>query len=138
MTYDFTAMWSHLSVLTLVLSNGGLCIYTTINQANEARNDTIHSVPGQQVHQECRRNYCKPDQIAKAAKLAKQGHGAFIDTGRHVLRSMCWPAHFMCLCLDVQTTQDLKIWTKTGSWKPQYHHMRRMLTCMKLLSSIRS
>ena len=57
---------------------------TTINQASEARNDTIHSVPQQQVHQECRRKYCNPDQIAKAAKLAKQGHGAVIDTGRHV------------------------------------------------------
>ena len=58
---------------------------TTINQASEARNDTFHSAPGEKVHQECRRKYCRPREIAKAAKLAKQ---AVDCTGRrHVLRS---------------------------------------------------
>ena len=31
---------------------------TTINQTSETRNDTIHSAPGETVHQECRRKYC--------------------------------------------------------------------------------
>ena len=53
---------------------------TTINLA---RNDTIPflHVPVQKIHQECRRIYCKPDQIAIAAK---QGYDTIVDTGRHV------------------------------------------------------
>ncbi len=32
------------------------------------RKDSIHTVRGEKVHQDCRRNYCKPDQIAKDTK----------------------------------------------------------------------
>ena len=69
---------------TLPVSTLGEKGSTTINQSSKARNDTIHSLPGQQIHQECRRMYCKPDQIANATK---QGHDTVVDTGRHVLRS---------------------------------------------------
>ena len=41
----------------------------SINKASELRNETLFCTPGQHVHQECRRNYCKPDQIAKARRL---------------------------------------------------------------------
>ncbi len=36
-----------------------------INKASKLRKDSIHTVRGKKVHQDCRRNYCKPDQIAK-------------------------------------------------------------------------
>ncbi len=40
-----------------------------INQASILlRKDSIHTVPGEKVHQDCSRNYCKPDQIVKDTK----------------------------------------------------------------------
>ncbi len=40
-----------------------------INQASILlRKDSIHTVPGEEVHQDCRRNYYNPDQIAKDSK----------------------------------------------------------------------
>ncbi len=39
-----------------------------INQASKLRKDCIHTVPGEEVHQDCCRNYYKPDQIAKDTK----------------------------------------------------------------------
>ena len=53
--------------------------------SSKKRNDTKHCTPGQQVHQECRRNYCKPDQIAKTLRLKVQGIAT--NTGKQVLRS---------------------------------------------------
>ena len=41
---------------------------------------------GQQVHQECRRKYCKPDEIAKILRLKGQQSTAVI-TVKQVLRS---------------------------------------------------
>ena len=38
----------------------------TINQASKVRNEAIDFTAGQQVHQECRRLYCSPTQIAKS------------------------------------------------------------------------
>ena len=38
---------------------------STINHASNARKDSIHTVPGEKVHQVCRRKYCNPHQIAK-------------------------------------------------------------------------
>ena len=52
----------------------------SINKASESRGDTIHSRPGQQVHQDCRRKYCNSHQIAKTVKLGEQGHGSAIQT----------------------------------------------------------
>ena len=40
-----------------------------INKANKERNETVHCMPGQQVHQECRRKYCKS---AKTLRLKGQ------------------------------------------------------------------
>ena len=84
---------------------GSTC--TTINQASKARNDIIHSPPGQQIHQECLRMYCKPDQIAKAAK---QGHDTVVDTERHVhvLRSAEKLFNFNTDCFSCGKQQHLK------------------------------
>ena len=38
---------------------------STINHASNARKDSIHTVPGERVHQVCRQKYCNPHQIAK-------------------------------------------------------------------------
>lgn len=42
-----------------------------INRASAERSDTIDTVPGQQVHKNCRREYCLPSNIARAKKLAE-------------------------------------------------------------------
>ena len=42
-----------------------------INRVSTERNDTIKTVPGQQVHQKCRRDYCLPSNIARAKKFAE-------------------------------------------------------------------
>jgi len=39
-----------------------------INLASVVRNDTITTVPGQQVHQNCRLEYCLPSNIKRAKK----------------------------------------------------------------------
>ena len=39
-----------------------------INRTSKGRNDTITTVPGQQVHQNCRREYCLPSNIKRAKK----------------------------------------------------------------------
>ncbi len=52
---------------------------------NQARKGSIHTVPGEKVHQDCRRNYCKPDQIAKDIKHEQSKLSTSSD--RLVLRS---------------------------------------------------
>lgn len=42
----------------------------TINRVSKERNETLQCEPGDQVHQECRRKYCAPNQIAEAAKCS--------------------------------------------------------------------
>ena len=44
----------------------------TINQASIARNDSIQTIPGDVVHQECRCKDCNPHQIAKSTHLEKK------------------------------------------------------------------
>ena len=39
-----------------------------INRASAERFDSITTVPGQQVHQNCRREYCRPSSIKRAKK----------------------------------------------------------------------
>ncbi len=56
-----------------------------INQASKLRKDSIHTVPGEKVHQDCRRNYCKPDQIAKDTKHEQSKPSTSSD--RFILRS---------------------------------------------------
>jgi len=61
----------------------------TINRASEERADTINAVPGQQVHQDCRRKYCNPQQIARDIKQGQQEikPSTSESTGGHTLRS---------------------------------------------------
>ena len=42
-----------------------------INQASRKRNDLIQTVPGQKVHQTCRREYYHPNNINRAKKIVK-------------------------------------------------------------------
>lgn len=58
----------------------------SINKASKERNESVHCTSGQQVHQECRRKYCKPDEIAKTLRLKGQQSTA-ANTAKQVLRS---------------------------------------------------
>jgi len=58
----------------------------SINRASKERNDTLHCASGDQVHQECRRKYCAPNQIAKVLKQNVQPSAATSSSTR-VLRS---------------------------------------------------
>lgn len=59
----------------------------SINKASETRGDTTHSRPGQQVHQDCRRRYCNPHQVAKTVKL---GHSIHKPALRSTERQFTW------------------------------------------------
>ena len=60
----------------------------SINKASEERGDTIYCTPGEQVHQECRRKYCKPEQIAKDFRKKDQAQeGTVLPAQKQVLRS---------------------------------------------------
>ena len=56
-----------------------------INEASNSRKDSIHTVPGEKVHKDCRCKYCNPDQIAKDTKQEEPTPSTSSD--RHVLRS---------------------------------------------------
>ena len=58
----------------------------SINKASKERKDTLFCSPGQKIHQECRRKYCKPDQIAKALR-SKEQQVMHTNTEKQVLRS---------------------------------------------------
>ena len=58
---------------------------STINQVSIARNDSICTVPGDVVHQECCRKYCNPHQIAKHTH--QEPMPSTSSNGRPVLRS---------------------------------------------------
>ena len=45
----------------------------TINRASADRKDVIQTLPGQLVHEDCRKKYCNPQQIAKAVKEKEEG-----------------------------------------------------------------
>ena len=55
------------------------------NRASDRRKDIIHTVPGQMVHIECRRKYCKADQIAMVVRQEQPQPSTSRD--RHILRS---------------------------------------------------
>ena len=59
---------------------------STINLVSIARNDSIHTMPGDVVHQECRRKYCNPHQIAKDTHQ-EEPMPSTSSNGRPVLRS---------------------------------------------------
>ena len=56
-----------------------------INQASDARKDSIHTVPGEMVHKECRRKYCNPQLIDRVIK--QEASEPSTSSDRHVLRS---------------------------------------------------
>lgn len=58
---------------------------TSINSASDARKDSIHAVPGDKVHRECRRRYCNPHQIVK--DLHQEESMQVPSSSRPVLRS---------------------------------------------------
>ena len=58
----------------------------SVNRASLERNDsTICTVPGQQVHQYCRKIHCNPNKIAQAKRLSIEGPNTSIC--RSVLRT---------------------------------------------------
>ena len=79
----------------------------SINKASDSKNDTIHSMAGQQVHQECRRKYCNPQQRARIVKLGKQRYGTAVDTTRHQLRSAEKQSNFSTDCFFCGTPATL-------------------------------
>lgn len=57
----------------------------SINKASEDRGEDVISTVGEKVHQECRRRYCNPQQVAKAVK---QSSGKMEETSKtYSLRS---------------------------------------------------
>ena len=68
-----------------------------INQASIKRNDSITVVPGEKVHQDCRRKYCNPQQIAKATRQKESKAGT--SSNKHVLRSSEGGFNFRTDCL---------------------------------------
>ena len=61
----------------------------SINKANYERGDAVHCVPGKLVHQECRLQCCKTDQIAKTLRVKEGEPGTATDTytGNRTLKS---------------------------------------------------
>ena len=62
---------------------------------------------GQQVHQECRRKYCNPQQMARIVKLSKKSHGAAVDPARHQLGSAEKQSNFSTDCFFCGTPATL-------------------------------
>ena len=61
----------------------------SVNRASIERNDsTICTVPGQQVHQYCRKIHCNPNKIAQAKRLSMQSPDSDASICHPVLRSM--------------------------------------------------
>ena len=67
---------------------------TSINKASKSRGDTIHSRPGQQVHQDCCQKYCNPHQVEKTVTLR---HGIQKPALRSTERLFTWSTDcFFC------------------------------------------
>ena len=72
----------------------------SIYQASVSRNDSNTScIPGQKVHQECRRKYCNPQQICKELRRQQEQYGDNADRKRRVLRSSEDQFHYDADCL---------------------------------------
>jgi len=54
----------------------------SINKASEERGDIVHCIPGQLIHQECHRKYCKAGQIVREGVQA-----VTVTATKHMLRS---------------------------------------------------
>ena len=67
------------SSVSTIRERGG----SAINRASDTRKDSIHTVPGQMIHLECRRKYCNPAQIAKVVRQEQPGPSTSSD--RHIL-----------------------------------------------------
>ena len=90
-----------------------------INRASAARIDTINAIPGQQIHEECRRKYCNPQQIAKTVKLGKQE----VQPARLVLRSAEQQFNFCTTVSSVvnqphlEKNERVQLFSQSGQWK---------------------
>ena len=84
----------------------------SINKASKERNESLNCTTGQQVHQECRRKYCAPNQIAKALKQTVQRDVA-PNSGQKVLRSAEKQFNFSTNCFFGGKTSN--IWKKEKS-----------------------
>lgn len=59
----------------------------SINNASKVRKENVYCTLGQQVHQECRRKYCAPNQIAKALRKTDHTEKSMQSSSQQVLRS---------------------------------------------------
>jgi len=62
----------------------------SINKASQSRGDSIHSKSGQKVHQDCRRKYCNPQQVAKLLGHNIQKSGLRSSEGQFTWSTDCF------------------------------------------------
>ncbi len=60
------------------------------NKASQSRGDSIHSKSGQKVHQDCRRKYCNPQQVAKQLGHNIQKSGLRSSEGQFTWSTDCF------------------------------------------------
>ena len=72
--------------------------------------DAIQPLPGERVHRDCGRNYCKPDQIAKRSRI-KQGMMVEAAFERPALRSDDDKFRFKSNCFF--------LWSPSYGWKQE-------------------
>ena len=76
-----------------------------INRASTERNDLIQTVPGQKVHQTCRREYCHPSYINRAKKKERESS---ISSRRSLDRKTEQSFNFKTDCFFCGTNVDLE------------------------------
>ena len=76
-----------------------------INRASTERNDLIQTVPGQKVHQTCRREYCHPSYINRAKKKERESS---ISSSRSLDRKTEQSFTFKTDCFFCGTNVDLE------------------------------
>ena len=79
----------------------------SINKPSKERNYSLNYTAGQQVHQECCRKYCAPNQIANALSRTVQRDIA-TNTGQKILRSAETQFKFSTDCFFVVNQQYLE------------------------------
>ena len=75
------------------------------NRANTERNDLIQIVPGQKVHQTCRREYCHPSYINRAKEKERESS---ISSRRSLDRKTEQSFNFKTDCFFCGTNVDLE------------------------------
>ena len=74
------------------------------NRASTERNDLIQTVPGQKVHETCRREYCHPSYINRAKKKDTE---SLISSRRFLDRNTEQSFTFKTNCFFCETNVDL-------------------------------